>query len=89
MSSNKINVTLSAEVESVMEERGVCLEDIQTVIETAETSGVKLLNQDTGHFLAKKRLENVTVYAEYQIDGDNANVVDVYSHRVTMAEDQV
>ena len=89
MSSNKINVTLSAEVESVMEERGVCLEDIQTVIEAAETSGAKLLNQESGCFLAKKRLENVTVYAEYQIDGDYASVVDVYSHRVTMAEDQV
>lgn len=89
MSSNQIKVTLSAEVESVMEERGVCLEDIQTVIDAAEASGAKLLDQESGHFLAKKRLENVTVYAEYQIDGDQANVVDVYSHRVMMAEDQV
>ena len=89
MSSNQVKVTLSTEVQSVMEERGVCLEDIQTVIDAAETSGVKLLNQDSGHFLAKKRLENVTVYAEYQINGDQADVIDVYSHRVMMAEDQV
>lgn len=88
MADNNIVVNLSADVEAVMEERGIRMEDIQVVIEAAESSGEKLSSESTGHFLAKKRLENIMAYAEYTLADNVAEVVDVYSHRVSLQEEQ-
>lgn len=73
-------------VADVMEERGINADDIHQVIEWAEESSEKLTNGES--FLAKKRLDRVTVYAEYTRDGDTCTVTDTYSHRVKLAEDE-
>ena len=55
------------------------------VVEYAES--VQKLFDDDGNNLGKKRLEAMTVYAEYTVDGDTATVTRVYKHRVSLEED--
>ncbi|MFA9423084.1 MAG: hypothetical protein ACERLG_05880 [Sedimentibacter sp.] len=73
-------------VQSNNEERGLVNEDIERVVTSAEETGVKLLVDD-GHILAKLRLENFTVYVNYEINGDQVNIFDAYCHRVTLKEE--
>lgn len=68
------------------EERGLVNEDIEKVVISAEETGFKLLG-DNGHILAKLRLENFTVYVDYQIDGNQVNIFDAYCHRVNFKEE--
>ena len=74
-------------VNAIMEERGIREEDIVAVIEASEATGAKLVAEETGKFLGKKRLNNVTVYVEYAVEGENAVVADVYSHMVTFTDE--
>ena len=60
-------------------------EDVGEVVEYAES--VQKLFDDDGNNLGKKRLEAMTVYAEYTVDGDTATVTRVYKHRVSLEED--
>jgi len=67
-------------------ERGLVNKDIEKVVIIAEETGVKLLVDD-GHVLAKLRLENFTVYVNYEINGDQVNIFDAYCHRVNLKEE--
>lgn len=83
MQASKIRLDNVAEI---MEERGINEDDIRAVIAAAEESGEKLV--DGARSLAKKRLDNVTVYVEYTSEDDGFDVADVYSHRVALKEDE-
>lgn len=83
MNENQVKLD---DVADIMDERGITAEDICTVIAWAEDSGIKLVDGDRN--LAKKRLDNVTVYVEYTVDGAGYVVSDTYSHRVTLREDE-
>ena len=87
MTDNEVRVSLTDGVETVMEERGIRLEDLEKVVAAAESTNVKLKNKVSGHFLAKSRLDKVTVYAEYSLENETAVIYDTYSHRVTLKED--
>lgn len=81
-----MNITISEEARAKMDESGILEADVTEVVEHAE-SGQKLFNEENGRFLGKKRLEAMTVYAEYAADGDNVEVFDVYKHRVCFQKD--
>lgn len=87
MDSKNIIVNLADGVAELMEERGIRAEDVKAVVAAAENGGDKLLSGETGNFLAKLRLENLCVYAEYSMDGDTATVCDSYAHRVTLGSE--
>lgn len=70
-----------------IEKRGITEEDLMQVIVYAEESKDKLVSKDETQFLAKKRIDNFTVYAQYSIDGDTANISDFYSHRVNLKKE--
>lgn len=77
---------MNLNVESVvalMEDRGISIEDINTVVAWGEAEGGKLIDGEKN--LAKKRLDKVMVYVEYMADG---TVTDVYSHRVTLVNNE-
>lgn len=88
MVANEINLNISPEIAGVMEERGILAEDIAAVVAEAETANVKLYCEENRHVLAKKRLVKFTVYVEYSIDAADVEVHNVYSHRVSLNEDQ-
>jgi Fe-S oxidoreductase len=86
----KITLTIPAEVQSRMEERLILVEDIQQVIAHAESTGKKLLNPQTNHFLAYHRPENVTYWVEYSPTPKGAGfaIHNAYSHRMLIEEDK-
>lgn len=80
------NIKISAELAELLEERGLKEADVQEVIEYAESTGKKLYIEGEEHFLARKRMGSFSAYVEYTV-GDVIEVVDAYSHMVTLAED--
>ena len=83
--ADRMNIVLTDEVLSGLEDLGVTQEDVGEAVEYAES--VQKLFDDDGNNLGKKRLESMTVYAEYTVDGDTATVTRVYKHRVSLEED--
>jgi NADPH-dependent glutamate synthase beta subunit-like oxidoreductase len=75
-------LALSPEVRAVMETRLILAEDVQRVIEHAETSGESFLNRDSGHSLAFFKPNFITYWVEYSREGDQYRVHDAYSHRM-------
>lgn len=88
MADNNSTVRLADGVEAVIEGRGILVDDIAKVIAEAEATSVKLKSNSTGRFLARLRLDKVTVYAEYSVESNGITVYDAYSHIVTLNEDQ-
>lgn len=78
------NLLLSSEMRKMIEERLILLEDIQKVIEHAETSGEKFKNQENGHTLACYKPNLITYWVEYVQDGDKFLVFEAYSHRMEL-----
>lgn len=81
-----IRLYLSNEVLALMEERLILVEDIQQVIAHAEQSGQKLLNPESGHFLAHFRPNTVTYWVEYVPQDDGYRVLNAYSHRMEVGK---
>ncbi|MHB8075145.1 pyridine nucleotide-disulfide oxidoreductase/dicluster-binding protein [Desulfosporosinus fructosivorans] len=82
-----INLLLNERVLEIMEDRRILIEDIQQVIEFAERSGRKFINPDNGHSLAHFRPVKVTYWVEYQAQEQGFVVLNVYSHRMEIAEE--
>ena len=65
----------------------ILVEDLQQVIGAAEKTGRKLLNRNTGRFIAHCKPASVTYWVEYSPSGDEFFVHNAYSHRMEIAED--
>jgi len=68
------------DVRHLLEERAIRAENVQRVIEYAEKTGNKLVNRDTGRFLAHYRPGTATFWVEYAPAGDGFRVYNAYSH---------
>jgi glutamate synthase (NADPH/NADH) small chain len=77
-----IRLNISDELRAIIEQRQILDSDIQQVIDFAEKSGVKLLNQNTGHFLAHHNPGAVTFWVEYTVGDGEFVIYDAYSHRM-------
>jgi NADPH-dependent glutamate synthase beta subunit-like oxidoreductase len=84
----KITLDIPPEVQSRMEERLILVEDIKQVIAHAENTGKKLINSQTGHFLAHHRPGNVTYWVEYSPvpKSHGFAIHNAYSHRMLIEE---
>ena len=80
----QIRLLIPAEVERLMEERGILKQDVQRTIRHAETTGAKFNNSSSGHCLASYRPDRVTYWVEYSRAGDKYQVHAAYSHRMEM-----
>jgi len=81
---SKVRLILSEEVHELCEQRLILQEDIQQVIDHAEKTGSKLMDRESGHWLASYRPANVTYWVEYLPEGDGVRVFRVYSHRMNV-----
>lgn len=81
-----MNIIINDQAKEIMESKGILLEDVQDVLEYSE-SEMKLTDEGTGRNLGKKRMNAVTVYVEYTVDGSDVTVENVYSHIVGLNED--
>jgi NADPH-dependent glutamate synthase beta subunit-like oxidoreductase len=85
-SYEKIRLTITPQVQKMLDERLILIEDLQQVIEYAERSGKKLRNKSSGHFLAYHKPTAVTYWVEYSPQGDSYEVYNAYSHRMEIGE---
>ena len=86
MDMNTVELRFADGVAEAMEERGINESDIREVLVYAEEQGYKLVDGD--RCLAKKRLGNFTAYVEYSPADGAVELLDVYSHRIMLNEDQ-
>ena len=86
----ELNVRLlfSGEVEALTDRRWILREDIETVVATAERTGRKFRHRTNGRFLASARIGAVTVWCEYEPEGDAFRVHRAYSHRMRIGEEE-
>lgn len=82
-----IRIEVSEAVSRIMEERLILEEDVRRVIGHAEKTGLRLLNRETGHFLAHHRPASVTYWVEYSRQGEAYIVHNAYSHRMEIVEE--
>lgn len=82
------NIRISGEVKNLLESRGIRAEDISQVVAHAEATGEKIYRKEVpNRYLAKLRINEVTFYVDYSIDGGNTYVIHTaYSHRTKMEE---
>ena len=81
-----IRLLIADEVRDRLEERLILVDDIQRVIEHAEKTGRRLLNPETGHFLAHFKPTVVTYWVEYTPEAEAFRIHNAYSHRMEIAE---
>lgn len=84
-----VKLILDQQIIEIMEERGIQETDIQEVVDAVANGGICLHSQDGTRILAKKRIGNFTLYVEYNSEGGSCRVLNVYSHRISLTEDQV
>lgn len=80
-------IIISEEIRDLMENRWILLQDIQQVIENAETNDEKFINPENGHNLARKRLGSTTYWVEYQKQDQEYFVLNAYCHRMEVVEE--
>ncbi|MBK9782298.1 MAG: FAD-dependent oxidoreductase [Anaerolineales bacterium] len=78
-----IRLVLPEDVQKQVEDRLILVEDMQKVIEYAERTGKRMLNNSTKHYLAYFKPTSVTYWVEYTKQDDGAFFVyKAYSHRM-------
>ena len=78
-----IRLVLPDDVQKQVEDRLILVEDMQKVIEYAERTGKRMLNNSTKHYLAYFKPTSVTYWVEYTKQDDGAFFVyKAYSHRM-------
>jgi Fe-S oxidoreductase len=83
-----VRLLFSGEVEALTDRRWILREDIETVVTTAERTGRKFRHRTNGRFLASARIGAVTVWCEYEPEGDAFRVHRAYSHRMRIGEEE-
>lgn len=75
---------LDPEIRAVLENRLILEEDVQKVIEHAETSGEKFVNRENNHTLASYKPNLITYWVEYTVENKVYRIYDAYSHRMVL-----
>ncbi|SJZ66511.1 pyridine nucleotide-disulfide oxidoreductase/dicluster-binding protein [Consotaella salsifontis] len=76
------NVVIPDEVRAQMERKLILAEDVIAVITNAESSGQKLKDRASDHFIATGRAGNVTTWVEYELADGVPIVRRAYCHRM-------
>jgi len=80
----QMSLSISEELERLMEERGISREDVEKAIDHAETTGEKFINPSNGRSLTSHRPDRVTYWVEYSRAGEEYQVHSAHSHRMEM-----
>lgn len=79
-----MDVKIPDQVKELLGKRGIKEADVRDIINTAESTGKKLINKDGQTILGKKMIGDTTMYAQYTIEGGVANLQTAYSHRLVL-----
>jgi Fe-S oxidoreductase len=79
-----IELVVSAAVHADLERKLILLDDVRQTVGHAETSGEKLLDRKTGHFIASHRAVSITYWIEYTVEDGRYVIHRGYSHRMQL-----
>ncbi|MCL2785778.1 MAG: hypothetical protein FWD81_00945 [Methanomassiliicoccaceae archaeon] len=79
-----MEIIISDEVKAGIEGKALKVDEIKALINGAEASKDKITNGSK--FLAKKKLGDVTVYADYSEEGGALKVNSVYAHKMILQD---
>ena len=82
-----ITLRIPDRVRELMAQRMILVEDVQQVVQWAESTGTKLVHKTTGHSLAHYRPGTVTYWVEYSANDAGFTIHNAYSHRMEVLED--
>ena len=86
--NENIKLDLNTEITDLLESRGILEKEVKMVIHTAEDKGEKLYEPEGDHFLAKKRIGDVTYFVEYRPTAeDTFEVITAYCCKSTIEEE--
>jgi len=83
---SKINLHISPRLREKLNSEMILETDIEAVIEHCESSGRKVLDRESGHFTGRLKIGNMTYWAEYSPTDDGFDLVNAYSHRMSIEE---
>lgn len=75
-----MDIKITEELENLLKDNGLKKEEIQEIIDNAESSGHKLKAKEGDLSIAKGASENLTVYAVY----NPSELVNVYTHKMSV-----
>ena len=84
---DSMKIEIPENVRKLMERRMILVDDVRQVIDHAEASGEKMLDQETGRRIANFRPGCVTYWVEYSSQGPGFVVHNAYSHRMLVVEE--
>lgn len=82
-----ISTIIPDELIRKMDSRFILMKDLKQVIHHAETTGIKMIDKNTGHTFAHLKTGNVTFWVEYKRNGTDYIICNAYSHRVQAIEE--
>ena len=85
--TDPMRITISESIRKRMEERMILVDDVRQVLSHAEGSGEKMLNPETGRYIAHYRPGCVTYWVEYSMEESIFVVHNAYSHRMAVVEE--
>jgi hypothetical protein len=80
--SEGIKLIISDEIAAQMDKDMLLEQDIRQVIHNAETTGVKLVDADSGTFISHLQIGRITCWVDYRPLGSAFEIVRVYMHRL-------
>ncbi|MBQ6454314.1 MAG: hypothetical protein IJJ14_08175 [Coriobacteriales bacterium] len=72
-------LTFSAAAQAKMDDQGFTEADVRQAIGTALETGQYLRNEDSTEFIAKVKIDETYIYAQYKVAGDGYEVVLAYA----------
>jgi Fe-S oxidoreductase len=81
-----VQLVIPGEVRTLLDDRLLLIDDLRRVIAIAESTGAKLLNRETGRWLAHHRFNVITYWVEYSRRGETFVIHNAYSHRMHVDE---
>lgn len=77
-----IDLIIDEHIKKLMEDRLILEADIKKVIGHSEENQNIFYNTENNHYLAFRRMLNVTYWVEYVKNGDSYKIITIYSHRM-------
>jgi Fe-S oxidoreductase len=81
-------LNISPAVRADMERKLILEDDVRQVVRHAESGGGRLLDPDSGHFIASHRTAAITYWVEYAVTANGVDIHRAYSHRMHVGADQ-
>lgn len=85
--NHDLKLIVTDAVQKQMEDRLILLEDVEKVLYNAEKNRERFFNPQNSHYLARKRINNVTFWVEYEKNNNELLVHSVYTHRMEVLEE--